>query len=533
VRRAGTIVTLALTLCALRAAGTEPAETPQFGETMTVVRYLVEAHVTDSAGRAVSDIPAGEFSVTIGKARAYVEAADWNSRTRPAPAGVEVARPGTSPSEVGRAESDAVARNVVFFIQTDFGREPGRILGQMAFMDNLADKVVGMLQPEDRIAVVSFDSQLKLRCDFTTDRDAALAAIRGAIAIDKPPTPAVPANGPSLFAGIDAKAAKKASRAETALLLVARALRPIPGERLMFLVGWGFGDMIWGKGVGGSRLVLPRAWSDAVGLLHRDHVPVITIGTGGGQLTLGIAMTARATGGLHTSAIARFPERTLTRIEGALAGFYELVLRMDEPLTPGEYPIVIRTKDPSFHVQAAPVIVIERIDTRYADAIELINAGEVDAGVRALRESMAATKIPADVLVERLTSFIDASQWDAALTVVERLEAEGALDDDVARMKGEAVRGAALRTSVGARALFVEARQMLLDGDGAKALVLLDRAIAVDPALTEAWYERGMLLLSLGRTPDAAANLKRYLELEPAGANAATAREVLAGIERE
>ncbi|MFA6956761.1 MAG: tetratricopeptide repeat protein [Thermoanaerobaculia bacterium] len=531
-RRFCAVVIVMLALLGRRAAGAEPEKTPQFGETMTVVRYLVEARVTDAAGRAVTDIPASEFSVTIGKARAYVEAADWNGSTRPTPAGVEASATGEPASGDARPANSAVGRNVVFFVQTDFGRDSGRILGQMAFMANLADKVVGMLQPEDRIAVVSFDSHLKLRCDFTTDREAALEAIRGAIAIDKPAPPVVPSSGPSLLAGIDAKAAKKASRAETALLLVARALRPIEGERLMFLVGWGFGDMIWGKGVGGSRLVLPRAWSDAVGLLHRDHVPVITIGTGSGQLTLGVALTARATGGLHTSALASFPEQTLTRIEGALDGYYELVLRMDEPLTPGEYPIVIRTKDPRYRVLSAPVIVIEKIDTRYADAIELINAGEVDAGVQALRESMAMTQIPADVLVERLTSFVDAAQWDAALAVVERLEAEGVLDDDVARMKDEAVRGAATRKSAGVRALLVEAQRKLLDGDSAKALVFLDRAIAVDPRFAEAWYERGMLLLSLGRTSDAGANLKRYLELNPAGANAATAREVLAGIER-
>jgi len=532
VRRSCTVVIVAFVLLALHAAGAEPEKALQFGETMTVVRYLVEARVTDTAGRAATDLPASEFSVTIGKARAHVEAADWNGSTRPPASGAETAIAGESPSNENSAMGSAAGRNVVFFVQTDFGRDSGRILGQMAFMANLADKVVGMLRPEDRIAVVSFDSHLKLRCDFTTDRAAALEAIRGAIAIDKPAPPVVPANGPSLFAGIDATAAKKSARAETALLLVARALRPIEGERMMFLVGWGFGDMIWGKGVGGSRLVLPRAWSDAVGLLHRDHVPVITIGTGSGQLTLGVALTARVTGGLHTSALAPFPEQTLTRIEGALAGYYELVLRMDEPLVPGEYPIVIRTKDPRYRIQAAPAIVIEKIDTRYADAIELINAGEVDAGVQALRESMATTSLPVDVLVERLTAFVDAAQWDAALAVVERIESEGTLDDDVARMKDEAVRGATTRKSAGVRSLLVEAQRRLLDGDSAKALALLDQSIAVDPVFAEAWYERGMLLLSLGRTPEAVTSLERYLELNPAGANAATAREVLAGIER-
>lgn len=497
----------------------------QFGETMTVVRYLVEARVTDSAGRAVSDLPAGEFEVTIGKAHAEVEAADWIAS---GPARRVPATSTTEPGQTSAIEEDG--RLIVFFVQTDFGRDSRRMHGQMRFMSGLADKVVGLLQPEDRIAVVSFDSRIKLRCDFTKDRGAALDAIRRSIEIGKVPE-VEPSKGVSLSAALDAAEAKRATRGEAALLAVAHAMRRLEGRKLMFLVGWGFGEMSWGMG-GGSRLVLSRAWSEAVDILNRDHAPVITIGTGSGELTLGIALTARATGGLHTSAIAEFPQQTLTRIEGALEGNYELVLRLDTPLSVGEYPISIRTKNRSYRVQATPVIVIEEVDTRYADAIELINAGQVDAGVETLRESMKRTELPVDVLRERLQIFIDAAQWEAALVVLERLQALGAVDDDVARMRDEAERGAMLRRMLGANDRLVEARRLLLDGDEARALVLLDQVTASQPDLAAAWYERGMLLLALGRAPEAEANLKRYLEIEPNGTNAATAREVLASLAR-
>jgi tetratricopeptide (TPR) repeat protein len=523
---------LAAALCAAPAAGDEPSTATQYGETMTVVRYILEARVTDSAGRAVPDIPAGEFEVRIGKARAHVESADWIG-TAPADAEQsETTATGSTPAASAGAAEAAAGRNIVFFVQTDFGRNRDRILGQMAFMANLADKVVAMLPPADRIAVVSFDSHLKLRSDFTTDRDATLEAIRGSIDIDEPGAPAAPRSGSSLFAAIDTKAAKKVATSEWAFLQVAQALRRVEGERLMFLAGWGFGDMIWGPG-GTSKLVLPRAWSDAVGLLHRDHVPVITIGTGTGELTLGIAMTARATGGLHTSAIDPFPEQTLVRIEGALAGYYELVLRMDSPLTPGEYPITIRAKDPRWRVRATPTIVIDAVDTRYEEAIALINAGEVAQGVQALRESMASGAIPADVLVERLLMFVDAAQWEAALAVIERLEADGAIDDEVAGLRDEAMKGAAARTRMRAQTILTEARQALLVGDEGKALALLEQAIATEPNLAEPWFERGMLLLARGKTDDAKTSLKRYLELDPRGANASTAKDVLASFESE
>jgi tetratricopeptide (TPR) repeat protein len=526
------IVLLAAALCATPGAGEEPATAQQFGETMTVVRYILEARVTDSAGRAVPGIPPEEFEVMLGKTRAHVESADWIGAAQTASQASGTTGTGSAPAASEGVEKAAPGRNIVFFVQTDFGRNRDRILGQMAFMANLADRVVGMLQPADRIAVVSFDSHLKLRSDFTTDRDAALEAIRRAIMIDEPAAPAAPASGSSLFAAIDREAAKKVATSEGAFLQVAQALRRVEGERLMFLAGWGFGDMIWGPG-GTSSIVLPRAWSDAVGLLHRDHVPVITIGTGSGELTLGIAMTARATGGLHTSAIGPFPEQTLVRIEGALAGYYELVLRMDSPLAPGEYPVDIRTKDRRLRVRATPTIVIDAVDTRYGEAVALINAGEVAQGVQAMRDSMASADLPSDVLVERLTELIDAAQWEAALAVVERLEAEGPIDDEVARMRDEAISGAAARTRMRAQTLLTEARQALLEGDEGKGMALLEQAIAADPHLAEPWFERGMLLLAHGKTDDARKSLKRCLELDPRGVNAATARDVLATLERE
>jgi tetratricopeptide (TPR) repeat protein len=287
--------------------------------------------------------------------------------------------------------------------------------------------------------------------------------------------------------------------------------------------------MIWGMG-GGGQLVLPPEFNEAIGLLYRNRVPVVTVGTGAGQLTAGIALTARATGGIHTSARANFPEQMLTRIEGFVAGSYELVLRTDTPLASGEYLISVRTKDPRLHVRAAPAIVIDAVDMRYADAVAMLNAGAVDEGVQLLRESMASAGLPREVLVERLSAFVDAAQWEAALAVVERLEAAGAIDDEVAQLRDEVKRGAAARTRMSAQTLLTAARKALLAGDDRKGLALLEQALAVDPGLAEPWFERGMLLLALGKTEDARASLERCLALDPHGVNAATAREVIAGL---
>lgn len=506
----------------------EPIEPPvserELSEAMTVVRYVIEARVADEAGRPVKEIPPGEFEVTIGNTRAHVESADWISFES------QRAAPPTLSSGAGQPELPIEGRLVVFFLQTDFARNASRIKGHMMFTSFLAEKVVGMLRPDDRVAVVAFDARLEILCDYTSDRAEVLRVIKDSFDASKA-RPARAKSGPSLLASIDPLEAKRAARGEEALLLVARALSKMEGDKLMFLAGWGFGEMIWGTG-GGGQVVLPRAYSEAVGLLYRDRTPVVTIGTGDGQLTAGIALTARATGGLHTSAITDFPEQQLTRIDGFVAGSYELVLRTDAPLAPGEYPITVRTSDPRHQVRAAPSIVVDEIDNGYGEAIALMNAGLVADGVRTLRASMETSAIPRDVLVDRLTAFVDAAQWEAALVVVERLEATGAVDDDVARMRDEATRGAAMRMQSSARAKLTEARRLLLDDAGAGALALLDEAIRIDPRLGEAWYERGMLLLAMGRTDEAAASLERVLEIEPRGERATTAREVLAAIRR-
>lgn len=520
-RIAVALVAALLLASSMDARAEEPGSPERFGEAMTVVRYLIEARVTDAAGRPVTDVPASEFVVTIGDAVAKVESADWISFTQ---------IPG-APEAAMQGEAQAVrpfpGRLVVFFVQTDFARDPSRIKGQMTFATFFAEKVVGMLRTDDKVAVVAFDSHLEVLCDFTSDRDEVLRALKEPF--DAPKARRAATGGPSLLASIDEGEAKRAARGETALLLVARALARIDGDKLMFLAGWSFGDMIWGAG-GGGQLVLPPAYSEAVGLLYRDRTPVVTIGTGRGQLTAGIALTARATGGLHTSAFADFPEQMLTRIDGFVAGSYELVLRTDAPLAPGEYPITVRAKDSRLQVRAVPAIVIDAVDTRWADAVALLNAGLTDDGVRMLRDSMSGAHLPGDVLRERIDVLAAAGQWEAVLAVIEKLATEEEIDAEVAQLRDEARKGVAAKARVSAQARLVEARKLMLDGVQAGALARLDEAVALDPGFAEPWYERGMLLLALGKADAAATDLRRYLELAPRGANAETAREVLAGL---
>ncbi|HSP35748.1 MAG TPA: tetratricopeptide repeat protein, partial [Thermoanaerobaculia bacterium] len=62
------------------------------------------------------------------------------------------------------------------------------------------------------------------------------------------------------------------------------------------------------------------------------------------------------------------------------------------------------------------------------------------------------------------------------------------------------------------------------DGD---AEPLLKQAITADEKFAQAYYELGMLYVRAGKNADAKTNLNKYLELDPNGKDAATAKEML------
>lgn len=77
-------------------------------------------------------------------------------------------------------------------------------------------------------------------------------------------------------------------------------------------------------------------------------------------------------------------------------------------------------------------------------------------------------------------------------------------------------------------ALFNQAAQLINSGKMAEAAPLLEQAIAADPEFAQAYYELGMLYAGMSKNAEARRNLQKYLELEPSGNNAATAKEMLA-----
>ncbi|HEY4641963.1 MAG TPA: carboxypeptidase regulatory-like domain-containing protein [Thermoanaerobaculia bacterium] len=78
-----------------------------------------------------------------------------------------------------------------------------------------------------------------------------------------------------------------------------------------------------------------------------------------------------------------------------------------------------------------------------------------------------------------------------------------------------------------AGSLFNDAAKLINAGKDAEAESLLKQSIAADPKFAQAYYELGMVYVRTQKNADAKANLEKYLELEPNGKDAATAKEML------
>jgi len=77
------------------------------------------------------------------------------------------------------------------------------------------------------------------------------------------------------------------------------------------------------------------------------------------------------------------------------------------------------------------------------------------------------------------------------------------------------------------RQLFNDAAKLINSNKDSEAEPLLKQAISADEKFAVAYYELGMIYVRAGKNADAKTNLQKYLELDPNGKDAATAKEML------
>ena len=304
-------------LAAGAALGQEPQSRPNsYREEARVERVIVDAYVTDRRANVVPDLTRADFLVKVDGRPVPLESVEWIPADTP-----EVNPSAPGPGSAGPDLSDAApGRLIVLFFQTDF--EPTRMIGLMR-MGNHVRRMLAKLLPTDRVAVVSYDSHLKLRQDFTIDRGKIEAAVGASIRSGEPPVPEDPSS-PSLARFFDFAAAKKASTIERGLYLVARALRTIPGAKSLLFFGYGLGTI---GGMGGPG---PKEWRDYSIALHflalaRTNVFVLDITDADyHSLETSLQHVSDVTGGTYDKTRI-FGNLALERVRRAIAGRYILV----------------------------------------------------------------------------------------------------------------------------------------------------------------------------------------------------------------
>jgi len=307
----------------------------QLQEKITVERILVDTRVTNDSGDPITGLKPEDFRVKIDGKLAKVESADWIPETAVAR---ELANLDAPQGQVNTSLDQPAPRGrlLIFFFQTDFVREPSRMIGQMQVLSE-RDKWLDWVEDEDRVAVFSFDSHLKFYEDFTSDKKRIANAMEQALYLNEPlPVRTVPM--PSLGKRIDPAEMRKAATPEAALIILGNALRSIPGPKSLILFGYGLGRYVHGFGV----LMDPK-YGSARYVLERARVSVFSIDftqADAHSLSAGMSKAAEDTGGFYASTF-RFPAQAIDRLQHTLSGHYELEVRKPDLKTRGYHEIEV------------------------------------------------------------------------------------------------------------------------------------------------------------------------------------------------
>ena len=301
------------------------AQDIRFRERVDVESVVVDARVVDGAGRPILGLVPRDFRLKVDGRPVEVQSVTW------------VAEDATGPDTRAAAlaaglPSPPRGRLIVFFFQKDL--ESSRVMGFLQMLRRAREMLDG-LGEEDRVAVASFDSHLKLWTDFTGDRDRLRRILDRSILFERPVFNVGPA--PSLAENLDPAAGRRAASPESALLLLGEALKELPGAKSLVLFGWGMGR--WSPGFG---VILDTDYGPARRALVEGRVTVFALDVTNADyhtLEVGLEQVAADTGGFYAKTHL-FPGQAIARLEQALSGHYVLTFA-PPPLPRGEHDLDI------------------------------------------------------------------------------------------------------------------------------------------------------------------------------------------------
>jgi VWFA-related protein len=286
-----------------------------YRERVEVVRVLLDARVLDDRGQPVRDLDRDDFTVEIGGKAARLESVEW------VVSGAAMEEDPPLESAALDIASQSQGRLIVFVFQKSLERS--RIVGFMRMLIE-ARGLLDTLTPQDRVAVLSFDSRLQVWLDFTNEFDRVRRVFERGILFERAAA-IQESTGPSLLRRLDSRRASRTYTIEGALLRIGEALEPLAGVKSVVLIGHGFGRL------GPSGVSMDNEYDAMRDALQAARASVFSLDVTDADyhsLEAGLQLIAADTGGFFARTHI-FTDRAIDSLVGALAGHY--VLFVEQP----------------------------------------------------------------------------------------------------------------------------------------------------------------------------------------------------------
>ncbi len=292
-------------------------EAPPLLDRVEVSRVVIDARIVDGGGRAVRGLRPEHFRVEVDGRPIRLDSVDWIGGEVPPLAAPD------APTVILPEDDETPSPGGLVVLVYQRSLERSRLSGFMK-MRTLVARLVDDLGPDDRVAVLAFDSRLRPHLDLTDDRARLRQVLLHKVIREWPP-PVEPGPPPSLLARMDPRAAERAATPENALLVIARALAHLPGAKSLVWVGWGMGRLA------GGLFSMESDYLEAQAALARARTTVFALDVTEADyhtLELGLQQVAQDTGGFYERAYSS-PVAAVDRIAHAISGYY--VLSFDKP----------------------------------------------------------------------------------------------------------------------------------------------------------------------------------------------------------
>lgn len=172
----------------------------------------------------------------------------------------------------------------------------------------------------------------------------------------------------------------------------------------------------------------------------------------------------------------------------------------------------------------------------YNEGAGLANSGDAKGAIAKFESAVAAKPDFGAAWMALAKVQLKQKNYPAAITAAQKYLAMDEEDTDMWAVlhtaytaTGDKAKAAEALAKLPANAsgLFNDAAKAINSGNDGEGEKLLKQAIAADAAFANAYYELGMIYVRAQKNAEARQNLQKYLELDPKGPNAATAKEML------